>query len=85
MPTIHEIESVSFKGTWMLLKIDGNNYRIDLAEQSDRLARATRQQRENVEISPSGYGLHWPDIDEALSIDGLIGVKHAPSRISIER
>ncbi len=84
MPTIHEIESVSFEGTWMFLKIDGKNYRIDLAEQSSRLARATRQQRENVEISPSGYGLHWPDIDEDLSIDGLIEVKHAPGRISVE-
>jgi hypothetical protein len=85
MDRVHDVQDVSFKGTWMLLKIDGKNYRIDLAERSIRLARATQQQRENVEITPSGYGLHWPDIDEDLSIDGLIGVKHAPSRISIER
>lgn len=73
MPSIYCVQGISFKGTWMLLKIDGKNYRIDLDEQSNRLARATQQQRENVEISPSGYGLHWPDIDEDLSIDGLIG------------
>jgi len=30
------------------------------------------------EISPSGYGIHWPLIDEDLSIDGLLGVKHRP-------
>jgi hypothetical protein len=26
----------------------------------------------NFEISPSGYGIHWPDLDEDLSIDGMI-------------
>jgi hypothetical protein len=28
------------------------------------------------EISPSGYGIRWPLIDEDLSIDGLLGVRH---------
>jgi len=30
------------------------------------------------EISPSGYGIYWPLIDEDLSIDGLLGIVHAP-------
>jgi len=84
MDRAHIVQDISFKGAWMYLKIDGKEYRVNLVEKSDRLARATQQQRENVEISPSGYGLHWPDIDEDLSIDGLIGVKHAPGRISVE-
>jgi len=29
------------------------------------------------EEESTGYGIHWPDIDEDLSIDGLIGIKHS--------
>lgn len=60
----------------MRLNVDGMVHEIDLANQSRRLAGASQEQRENVEISSVGYGLHWPDIDEDLSIDGLIGVRH---------
>jgi len=73
----HDVQSVSFAGAVMRLKVDGNAYEINLVEQSDLLARASQEQRENVEVSPSGYGLHWPDLDEDLSIDCLIGVKHS--------
>ena len=34
------------------------------------------EQRNNYEVSPAGYGIHWPMIDEDLSIDGLLGIKH---------
>ncbi|MBN2510631.1 MAG: DUF2442 domain-containing protein [Spirochaetales bacterium] len=27
-------------------------------------------------ISPSGYGIYWPLIDEDVSIDSLIGMKN---------
>jgi hypothetical protein len=36
------------------------------------------EERNNFEVSPSGYGIHWPLIDEDLSIDGLIGIVHTP-------
>ena len=77
MDKAHEVRNVSVSGCRLHLDVDGRSYEIDLAEQSHRLARATQLQRERVEVSPSGYGLHWPDVDEDLSIDGLIGVKHA--------
>ena len=60
----------------MLLRVDGKEYRIDITKESDRLAKATQKQRENFEVSPAGYGIHLPDIDEDLSIDSLIGLKH---------
>ncbi|PKN21436.1 MAG: hypothetical protein CVU65_16870 [Deltaproteobacteria bacterium HGW-Deltaproteobacteria-22] len=25
-------------------------------------------------MSPSGYGIHWPELDEDLSVDGLLGL-----------
>jgi hypothetical protein len=76
MNKLHDIQNISFSGTFMRLQVDGKKYEIDLAGQSSRLVRASQKERENVEISPSGYGLHWPELDEDLSIDGLIGIKH---------
>lgn len=37
-----------------------------------RLFDATPEQRAHFEISPSGYGVHWPDVDEDLSAIGLL-------------
>jgi len=39
---------------------------------SKRLAAATEQQRLRAELSPGGYGIHWPLIDEDLSVNGLL-------------
>jgi hypothetical protein len=35
-----------------------------------RLALGTPQELEHIEISP--FGLHWPDLDESLSIRGIL-------------
>lgn len=37
-----------------------------------RLDGATREQRDNWELSAAGYGVHWPDLDEDLSAEGLL-------------
>ena len=39
---------------------------------SKRLAAATNQERLKAELSPGGYGIHWPLIDEDLSVNGLL-------------
>jgi len=39
---------------------------------SQRLASATEKERLNAELSPGGYGIHWPLIDEDLSVNGLL-------------
>ena len=33
-----------------------------------RLRNASISQLNNFEISPSGYGIHWPDLDEDISV-----------------
>ena len=76
MDRAHDVEDVVFDGTLMLLRVDGKEYEIDIAEQSKRLAEATQEQRERFEISPSGCGIHWPEIDADFSIDGLVGIRH---------
>jgi hypothetical protein len=42
-----------------------------------KLLRATTQQRNNWKVAGGGYGIHWPDIDEDLSTEGLL--RGAPS------
>ena len=72
MKKIHEIEKLDFSGEFLLLSVDGRSYQIRIADASQRLAESTDAQRRFFRISPSGYGIHWPEIDEDLSVDGLI-------------
>ena len=44
-----------------------------------RLQRATEEQRSKWESSAAGYGIHWPLIDEDLSVDGLLRGEPAPA------
>ncbi len=73
----HIIESLDFSGNMMTLQVDGRKVQVDLKKISPALAAASPEQRARYEASPSGYGIHWPDLDEDLSIDGLLGIKHA--------
>ena len=73
----HTIKNIEFKENTMILKIDNKSHKFDLDRCSSKLLKASQTQRDNYEISPSGYGIHWPMIDEDLSIDGLLGIKHS--------
>lgn len=72
IPKRHDIQRVAFEGQTMVLEVDGRNYRLPLAEVSPRLASASEAERNFFRVSPSGYGIHWPELDEDLSVDGLI-------------
>jgi hypothetical protein len=50
---------------------DGRTVTVPL-EWFPRLANATPHQRKNWRISGGGHGIHWPDIDEDLSTEGLL-------------
>jgi hypothetical protein len=39
---------------------------------SERLAHASLVERKRAELSPSGYGIHWPLIDEDLAVGPLL-------------
>ncbi|MDO8127251.1 MAG: DUF2442 domain-containing protein [Candidatus Brocadiales bacterium] len=43
-----------------------------------RLLNATPKQRNNWQICGGGYGIHWPEIDEDLSTEGLLRGAPAP-------
>jgi hypothetical protein len=51
-----------------------------------RLAYGTPAERGNFQISGAGYGIHWPDLDEDIGVEGiLLGKKSAESQASFER
>jgi hypothetical protein len=72
MNKVHHVESVTFTRARMLLTVDGQPYSLALADVSERLAQAAEFEREQYEVSPSGYGIHWPLVDEDLTVDGLL-------------
>lgn len=43
-----------------------------------RLFSATPKQRANWKKSGGGYGIHWPDVDEDLAVEGLLRGAPAP-------
>jgi hypothetical protein len=50
---------------------DGRTISVPLVW-SWRLAEATPEQRKRFEIIGDGHGIHWPDIDEDISADGML-------------
>jgi len=60
--------------------IDGRTITVPLAKYP-RLLHATPHQRKNWQVCGGGYGIHWPDIDEDLSTEGLLrGPPHPRER-----
>jgi hypothetical protein len=49
-----------------------------------RLFNATAGQRKNWQVAGGGYGIHWPDIDEDLSTEGLLRGAPAPQPRKVE-
>ncbi|MDI6757672.1 MAG: DUF2442 domain-containing protein [Endomicrobiia bacterium] len=66
------ITSVKFSKDIMIVGLsDGRTLSIPIAWYP-RLVKATGKQLKNFEISPGGYGIHWPDVDEDLSVRGFL-------------
>jgi hypothetical protein len=45
-----------------------------------RLLHASAEQREKWELCGGGFGIHWPDLDEDLSSEGLLRGAPSPSK-----
>jgi hypothetical protein len=57
--------------------MDGRTISVPLAWYP-RLLNASEAQRKNWQIGGGGYGIHWPDVDEDLSTEGLLRGAPAP-------
>ena len=51
--------------------VDGRRISVPLAW-FPRLSKASESELRNYELLGDGEGIHWPDIDEDLSVEGLL-------------
>jgi hypothetical protein len=59
--------------------IDGRTISVPLAW-SWRLSEASAEERAHYEIIGDGQGIHWPDIDEDISAEGMLYGTPAPRK-----
>ena len=62
--------------------VDGRTVSVPLAW-SWRLSEATPTQRNHWEIIGEGIGIHWPDVDEDISIEGMLYGAPAPRPLAL--
>ncbi len=66
------VADVRFDGDRLTVDLmDGRTIAVPLAWYP-RLLAATAEQRGDWELAGGGYGIHWPQIDEDLSTEGLL-------------
>ena len=72
MSTSARARKLAFDRDTMWVELDdGRSLGVPLAW-FPRLMRASAVQRENYRIGHSGNGLHWDDLDEDISVEGLL-------------
>ncbi len=79
MNKLHEIGKLAFTDRLLVIDIDGEEKQYELDTVSSVLVAASDLERMTYEISPSGYGIYWPLVDEDLSVDALLGIIHRPA------
>lgn len=75
----HDIGNIQFDGDVFEITVDGTIRRFKLQKISPVLNQATETEKQSFEVSPSGYGIHWPLLNEDISIDALLGIASASS------
>jgi hypothetical protein len=70
-------ESVEFTDDSMTVRLDdGRTLSVPLAWYP-RLLDGTKTERERYQLIGDGQGIHWPDLDEDLSVEGLLAGRHS--------
>jgi len=69
-------------GQIVIVMVSGGEIRFSVRD-NPRLANATTEQLSKIEISP--YGVHWPELDEDLSFEGLLRGDHGQNQNGPER
>ncbi len=72
------VKDVQFSEDSLIVDLmDGRTISVPLAWYP-RLLHASADKRKNWKICGGGFGIHWPDIDEDLSTEGLLRGAPAP-------
>ena len=74
MPVTEVVTATGLETTPGALVLVLANRRVSIPWEkcSAKLARATPAERGHAELAPGGYGIHWPLLDEDLSVAGLL-------------
>jgi hypothetical protein len=76
---VHDVQDLHADDAYLYLIVDGHSYRVRWENCSPRLERARLSERQHMLLSSSGYGIHWPEIDEDLAITPLLDHAETPS------
>ena len=77
------VEAVYFTRDSLIVDLrDGRSISVPLTWYP-KLLKAIPQKRAHWEVCGGGYGIHWPEIDEDLSVDGLLRGAPAPKSIKM--
>jgi hypothetical protein len=76
--TDEQVKTVYFtKNALVVDLMDGRTISVPLTWYP-KLLNATRKQRSNWEVCSGGFGIHWSEIDEDLSTEGLLRGSPSP-------
>jgi len=74
------VDSVAFTEEFLVVGLkDGRRISVPI-EWYPRLAHCSAVELSNWQICGGGYGIHWPDLDEDLSTEGLLRGAPAPNQ-----
>jgi hypothetical protein len=77
MPSIADPPIIEFSDDAMTVQLDdGRALSIPLAWYP-RLLHGTAEQRTRYELIGQGEGIHWPELDEDISVEGLLAGKRS--------
>ena len=72
MEKAYNISDLRFEKGYMVLVADSQVIKLKLKDISNKLWKASEPELNDFKISPSGYGIHWNQLDEDLSVNGLL-------------
>nr|VFK25894.1 MAG: Protein of unknown function (DUF2442) [Candidatus Kentron sp. LPFa] len=62
---MYQVSDMKISHGVLYLNVDGTEIEKELKQISPTLAKALSTEQSAFEVSPSGYGIHWPRINEA--------------------
>jgi hypothetical protein len=71
---VHNVQAVQADEKYLSFIVDGASYRVPWEQCSPKLKSASLAERQHLIVSPSGYGIHWLEIDEDLAISPLLKI-----------
>jgi hypothetical protein len=63
---------VAIKGDSLVIVFGNKRYSFPFKDISQKLAAASKAQRTNFKVAASGYGVHWPELDEDLAFGPML-------------